>query len=315
MKKVCLDLGECNGLGDIISSTPTIMKLSKAYGTPIVVLSKMPELFKNNRYVSKSYKKSSVNMDYFIDSGYIIHNSFYNVGKKDENGIEYKHNVIDIRQFHAINLGFMLLEEEKECFYLPTFPRSIPMPERPYFVIHPVQTWGSRSWSEDEWLNLSSEIISLGYDVVAIGKESSETGFFNVQKPTYNLGDSQVIDYLNKTNISDAWYLIKDSLGIITMDSGMLHLAGTTEAYIFHLGSSINPEYRRPYRSRANHKYIYIHGKCHKFCASDMGYGVKEWGNIQGVPPLIGCLEGYTKFECHPSYQDVLTNIKRIYNV
>jgi ADP-heptose:LPS heptosyltransferase len=314
MKKICLDLGECNGLGDLLCSTPTIKKLSEAYESQIVVLSKMPELFKNNPYVINSYKKSSIDYDYFINNGYIIHNSFYNVGKRNEKGIEFKHNIIDIRQFHAINLGFTLLEDEKQCFYKPTFPSSLSISEKEYFVIHPVQSWGSRTWSEESWLKLSSEIINLGYNVIAIGKESSETGFFNVQKPTYKLDQSSIINYLNKTNISDAWYVIQNSLGIITMDSGLLHLAGTTESFIYHLGSSINPEYRKPYR-KDNNKYAYIHGKCKKFCASDMKYGVKEWGTIQGVPPLIGCLENYQSFDCHPTYEDVIETIKRINNV
>jgi hypothetical protein len=40
-----------------------------------------------------------------------------------------------------------------------------------------------------------------------------------------------------------------------------------------------------------------------------MKYGVKEWGNIQGVPPLINCLENKKTFECHPSVDDVYNQI------
>ena len=71
MKPVCLDLSECNGLGDLICATPTIKKLSEAYQEPITVVSKMPELFKMNPNVSKSYKASS------IDMGYIKENYIY----------------------------------------------------------------------------------------------------------------------------------------------------------------------------------------------------------------------------------------------
>jgi hypothetical protein len=38
-----------------------------------------------------------------------------------------------------------------------------------------------------------------------------------------------------------------------------------------------------------------------------MKYGVKEWGTIQGVPPLIGCLENKATFECHPAVDHVLS--------
>ena len=45
---------------------------------------------------------------------------------------------------------------------------------------------------------------------------------------------------------------------------------------------------------------------------SDMKYGVKEWGSINGVPPLINCLEKKPTFECHPSTEQVLNKIKEL---
>ena len=107
MKPICLNLSACNGLGDLICATPTIKKLSEAYEKKITILSPFPELFKMNPFVEGSYKTSSVDMGYFNEH-YLMHDSFYNVGKKNDRGIEYKHNRIDIRQFHAIHLGFML---------------------------------------------------------------------------------------------------------------------------------------------------------------------------------------------------------------
>jgi hypothetical protein len=40
-----------------------------------------------------------------------------------------------------------------------------------------------------------------------------------------------------------------------------------------------------------------------------MKYGVKEWGDIQGIPPLINCLENKPTFECHPSVDNVFNII------
>ena len=161
MKPVCLNLSECNGLGDLICATPAIKVLSKSYGKPITVLSKMPELFKNNPSVEKSYKYSSVDVDFFAEN-YIMHNSFYNMGKKNERGIEYKHNRIDIRQMHAINLGFQLLPSEMDCFYLPTETATLEVPPNT-IVIHPVTTWASRTWSADKWMDLTKRLNVLGY--------------------------------------------------------------------------------------------------------------------------------------------------------
>jgi len=320
MKNICLDLSECNGLGDLICATPAIKKISEAYETKVLVISKMPEVFKNNPHVEKSVKVSSIDMQYVKDN-YIVHNSFYNVGKKNERGVEYKHNTIDIRQFHAINLGFMLGNDEMECFYLPTSECSFEIPKKPYILIHPVSTWPSRTWSAENWMNLTKELNDKGYDVVSIGKDSSETGFFNVQKPVFNFEIEKGLNLMNKTTISDCWYLMQSASAFVTMDSGLLHLAGTTNVPIIHLGSSIKPEFRIPYRYGKNARthyyngklvYDYVRGGCGLECASNMKYGVETWGNIQGVQPLIGCCEKKESYECHPSVKQILDIIEII---
>ena len=301
MKRVCLNLEECNGLGDLICATPTIKKLHDAYQRNITVISKMPELFKNNPYVEKSYKASSIDMTY-IQSNYIVHNSFYLVGKKDERGVEMKHNMMDIRQFHAIHLGFMLGQDELECYYRPIEPKKNFIHEK-YAVIHPVNSWPNRTWSQDNWMNLCEELIKMGYTVVAVGKDSSETGFFNVQKPVHEMGNN-IINLMNQTSISETWHLINFAAVVITMDSGILHLAGTTSTDIVELGSPINPEFRRPRRKEGKH--IYVRGGCGLHCSSNMKYALEYWDTIDSVQPLIGCLEKKETFECHPSVAQVI---------
>jgi hypothetical protein len=310
MKTVCLDLSECNGLGDLICATPTIKKLREAYNKKIVVISKMPELFKMNPNVEKSYKADSIDRNYF-KANYIMHNSFYLVGKKDERGVEMKHNMMDIRQFHAIHLGFMLKWDEMDCYYRPTEPKKHFIHES-YVVIHPVNSWPNRTWAEDNWIKLAKELVKLGYKVVAVGKDSSETGFFNVQKPVHNMDDTNIINLMNQTSISETWHLINGAEAVITMDSGILHLAGTTEeTLIVQLGSPIEPTFRMPYRhGEQQYNQLYIEGSCDLYCCSNMKYALEYWDTIDSVQPLIGCLEKKKTFECHPSVDQVMEEIK-----
>ena len=313
MKPVCLNLSECNGLGDLISATPTIKKLSESYNQKILVLSKQPELFKNNPYVEKSYKYDSVDIEY-INTNYIVHNSFYNVGKKNDRGVEYKHNTIDIRQFHAIHLGFTLTPDEMDCFYEPTSDLKHDLKLINYVVIHPVKTWENRTWDAVKWMELTEKLNNVGIAVISLGKDSSETGFFNVQKPVFNFEIKHGLNLMNKTSISDCWHIINNAKCIVTMDSGLMHLAGTTNTNIIQLGSSINPYFRAPYRKGSqNYKYNHVSGKCKIMCCSDMKYGVKEWGDIQGVAPLIKCLENKETYECHPNVDDVFHLITTLY--
>ena len=311
MKKICLDLSECNALGDSLCSTPVIRKLYEAYNSKIVVITKHPELFTNNPYVEKVYNSSVIDLDYLNkDNNFIVHNSFYEGGRKNAQGVEYKHNRMDIRQYHAVKLGFMLTKDEMGLDYIPDEYEPIEgLPEK-YVLIHPVQNWPSRTWDAEKWMKLTSELNKKGISVVSIGKDSSEVGFFNVNKPIFNFEIEVGMNLMNKTTLSQTWHLINKSLCFITMDSGLLHLAGTTDADIIQLGSSINPEFRAPYRHGSQeYKYHYVGGGCSLFCASDMKHGVKEWGDIQGVPPLIGCLEGKKSFECHPSVEQVINKV------
>ena len=67
------------------------------------------------------------------------------------NGVCNKHNTMDIRQFHAINLGFMLTKNEMTLDY---FPNDVSLPDLPkkYVLIHPVQTWANRTWPSSNWM-------------------------------------------------------------------------------------------------------------------------------------------------------------------
>lgn len=312
MKEIFLDLSQCGALGDTLASTPTIRKMFKSYDRQITVITNYSEIFRKNKYVKKTYTPSSVNID-FIKENFIYHNSFNSVGKKDEMGVEMKHNAMDIRQFHAIKLGFMLSSNEMEYDYTPEEFEDIEgLPEK-YVLIHPVQTWPSRTWTAENWMLLADSLNERGISVVSIGKDSSETGFFNIQKPTFNFEIKNGLNLMNKTSLSQAWHIIDKSISFVTMDSGLLHLAGTTDSNIITLGSSINPEFRLPYRNGSQmYKQHYVSGGCKLNCASDMKYGVREWGNIQGVPPLIGCLEKKPTFECHPNVHSVLHEIENI---
>jgi hypothetical protein len=311
-KDIFLDLSESKGLGDTLCSTPVIRKLFECYEKKINIISNYPVLFKHNPYINKNYSSGSINLD-FVKTNHIYHSSFYNIGKKNEFGVEYKYNTIDIRQYHAIMLGFTLQDNEMELDYFPEQYKSIDnLPEK-YVLIHPVQTWSTRTWDAEKWMELTKLLNEQNIHVVSTGKDSSETGFFNVQKPVFNFEIPLGLNLMNKADIPQTWHLINNSMCFITMDSGLLHLAGTTDTEIIQLGSSINYKLRAPFRNGSqDYKYHYSGGGCNIFCGSNMKYGVKEWGNIQGVPPLVKCLEDKKTFECHPSVEQVFNKIMEI---
>jgi len=307
MKNVCIDVLGCRALGDTLAVTPTLRKLYQTYGKKISIATHHPELFKNNPYVDNVF----VDINNFILNEYETFISF-NVGYHP-NGVCYKHNAMDIRQFHAVNLGFMLTKDEMSMDYFPDEIEPIEnLPEK-YVLIHPVQNWNSRTWDAKKWQMLTKILNEKGIAVVSVGKDSSELGGSNVDKPVFNFNIDLGLNLMNKTSLSQTWHLINKSMCFITMDSGLLHLAGTTDVEIIQLGSSINPEFRSPIRNGSqDYKYHYVLGGCGLHCASDMKYGVREWGTIQGIPSLVDCLENKPTFECHPSLIQVYNKILEI---
>ena len=133
-------------LGDQICATPTIRKLSEIYSSKVAVISHNPELVRNLPYVSECYNINEVNVEE-LSLQYDVHKTFHLLGKTDSLGIEFKHAICDIRQFHAKDLGFMLKEDEMYCDYIPTNGQecisSFDLPQE-YVVLHPVKSWGSR---------------------------------------------------------------------------------------------------------------------------------------------------------------------------
>ena len=307
MKNICIDVLGCRALGDTLAVTPTLRKLYNSYGKKISVATHQPEIFKNNPYVDNIFNEITDD----IKNDYEVFESF-NIGYHP-NGICYKHNAMDIRQFHAVNLGFMLTKDEMSMDYFPDEVESIEgLPEK-YVLIHPVQNWNSRTWDAKKWQMLTKLLNERGIAVISVGKDSSELGGSNVDKPVFNFNIDIGLNLMNQTTLSQTWWLINGAMCFITMDSGLLHLAGTTDSEIIQLGSSIHPQFRAPYRkNNQGYKYHYVLGGCGLHCASDMKYGVREWESIQGIPSLVNCLERKETFECHPTIFAVYNKVLEI---
>jgi ADP-heptose:LPS heptosyltransferase len=306
MKDICLDITGCRALGDTLCATPTIRKLYKSYDKKISVITNIPELFQNNPYVENVFD-GSVDREPLKEI-YDIYETF-DIAYKP-NGVVNKHNAMDIRQFHAVSLGFMLNKEEMSLDYIPTNECLIPDLPNKYVLIHTVQNWNSRTWSLNNWKLLTKLLNEKGISIISVGKDASELGGSNVDKPVFDFEIENGLNLVNKTTLDETWHLIQNSICFVTMDSGLLHLAGTTDAEIIQLGSSINPEFRSPYRhSSQEYKYHYVRGGCGLNCASDVRYGVREWNSIHGIPSLVDCLEHKPTFECHPSVIQVYNKI------
>jgi autotransporter strand-loop-strand O-heptosyltransferase len=334
-------------IGDCICATPTVRKISEVYNTKVVVFSHYPEIFENLPYVSESLDvKDYITLDKSeaLRSKYDLHYSFWRMGRKvslsDDRGIEMKHAIMDIRQYHAIDNGFMLKTSELHCDFVPRESEELPLPEK-FVCLHPFKNWSSRTWSEKNWNILIKNLSELNIPVVIIGKDGVDSNLLKYLKEgvtgktdervfdelakkqsiSNSLETFGIYDYTNKTSLSQAWNILNRANCVVTMDSGILHLAGTTDTHIVQLGSSIDPEYRAPYRKGSQkYKYSYLGGTCKIFCASNMKYSLRDWEHgynggtpLQSVTLIDTCLENKPTFECHPQSDRVFEEIKKLW--
>ena len=293
-------------LGDAICAIPTINKLSQMYGRPITVFNNWDEIFKDHPSVFE-VKRFSEN-----SNGYKCHETCIFDGHK-------KHNAIDIRQFHAWDIGISLTGDEMSCDLYCEKVKEIGYND--YVIIHPSITWESRTWSENNWQELTDRLVNLGLKVIIVGNDNDQrelkhyynsdgsSAYKEVFKNMYDIKGG--IDLINKTTISELrWMMDNKALCVVTMDSGILHVAGTTDCNIIQLGSSFNNKLRAPWRNgRQDYKYNYIKGGCDIACGSNLKYGLKEHGHIHGIPLLRNCQEEYKEFLCHPNVESIVSNI------
>ena len=296
-------------LGDTLAAIPTLRKLVLAYESPLTVFTSKPFLFENHPLV-----KEALPLDHSTD-GYKIYTTFsplvgknYNLNGQD---VEFRYSNHDFRQFHATSLGFSLTPDEMEIdIYIE---KSRPLNLGKYVIIHPTHTWATRTWDQKQWQGLVDLLNKDNIPVVAISRDSSEVGFYNTQKPVMDINIELGVNLLNDPDNDPAelrWMMQNEASIVVTMDSGILHLAGTTDVRILQLGSSIHPKLRAPWRHGSQSwRYDYVKGSCNEFCSSNMKYNIKEWGSIMGVPPQVKCLDNRPTFECHPNFEQVYNKI------
>ena len=304
-------------LGDTIAAIPTLRKISEAHDNkPITVFTSKPFLFEGHPLVD-----IALPLDQIDREEYFVHRTFMPlVGKShdlDGESIEFRYSNMDFRQFHAVSLGFTLKGSEMEIDLYIERERELPVKD--YVIIHPTHTWPTRTWEQAKWQELIDRLNERGIPVVAIGRDSSEVGHFNTDKPVMPINIKLGVNLLNDPNNDPAelrWMMNHRAKAVVTMDSGILHIAGTTDVNIIQLGSSIDNKLRAPYRNGSqDYKYNFVAGGCGIFCSSNQKYNIKAHGSIQGVPPQVRCLEGKPTFECQPTVDQVFEATAKLYDV
>lgn len=314
----------CKTLGDTICATPSLRKMFFVYGKKInvVVPDETKRIWINNPYIEKLYNFEEFNekfknkdWNHLVNNEIEYYQTYVLPGQKNQFGIERKFQHVDLRQIHANDLGFQLFDDELECDFFPNKRSNLLKLPKDYIVIHPSTNWPNRTWNHENWQSLIDFLTRNNIFTVVTGKTTIQQEVESItEKRIKKFNNLYGLDLSDQLDLSDTWHLLNNAKLFITLDSGLLHLAGTTDTFIIQLGSAKDPRFSSPYRKGTrNYKYLYIKGKCDLFCTNNMKYGVREWGTMNNVPPLTGCLENKPTFECHSSVEDVTRTIEYLF--
>ena len=144
-----------------------------------------------------------------------------------------------------------------------------------YIVFCPDAEYGSaKRWPTDKWLNLARE-LSIRYRVIIVGLDISISDEFRT------LESDKIINLIGKTNLVEVMEIISSSEGVISNDSGLMHVSASLDRKIIALYGSSSPTYTPPLISKEKRDIIYKNLDCspcfkrvcplgHKKCLTDI---------------------------------------------
>lgn len=116
-------------------------------------------------------------------------------------------------------------------------------------IAHPAVTWRNRTWPREYWEKLLKGITDAGKRVVVVGSGSD-----------FHLSGQDIFDFIGKFTPHQIAALMSRASCFVGNDSGILHVAGTTDVPIVGIFTSAKGEYRIPWRNGTyGHSCVVIH--------------------------------------------------------
>jgi heptosyltransferase-2 len=120
-----------------------------------------------------------------------------------------------------------------------------------YIVFCPDAEYGpAKRWPTNKWLDLANEISEL-YNVIIVGLDISISDEFR------HLESDKIINLIGKTNLVEVMEIIALSEGVISNDSGLMHVSASLDKKIIALYGSSSPSYTPPLISKEKRDIIY----------------------------------------------------------
>ena len=134
-----------------------------------------------------------------------------------------------------------------------------------------------RKWSKEIVDEIASDIISRGLTPVYIGKVDNDPVWKDSPFVESFKDIPEGIDLRNKTTIAEIASICRKAKAIVGVDSGPIHIAGTTEIPIVCGYTSVAPKHRIPLRTKGMIISVIPKIDC-QFCQSDTNMNYHDYG-------------------------------------
>ena len=236
--------------GDVLMATPVIRELKKRYpNIDIWVSTITPDAVKDNPYVSNVVNniqslKQVTDVIYDLDLAYENNPKIHVTDAYAK--VVFGHFLSDKR----IDLVSNQLDFESAFQYIHG---AVNFERDKVIVLHMATSWPNRTWPKQYWSSLVKNLSTRGYKVLIVGRGGDMKADMI----------SGVINLVDRLSIRQVREIIKKSHVFVGMDSGLFHIAQSTETPTIGLFTVANPEFRL---SRMSDTYCMVPSIACRFC-------------------------------------------------
>lgn len=234
LPKKVIGINRRGAMGDCIMTTGIIEALKRRNPSSEILVSTLCKYaYENNPNVNKIYKNKelmSKRCDMFYDLDMI-----YEITPIKPVWVSYADHVFGKNDYniHEIIPRLYDGQDDRINMLCKIKNNNIPLGDK-YIVIHPAKSWSSRTISKEIWDQVIDYLLTKGYNILNIGQGADIVP--TIKENVYNLGSQLTLHEIRE--------LIKNAEMFITVDSGILHIAQTTNTNIIGIFSVARPSNR-----------------------------------------------------------------------
>jgi len=137
---------------------------------------------------------------------------------------------------------------------VPPVPRDGLIPDGRYVVLAPGAAYGSaKQWPVSQWAILAALLADEGWQIVLVGSAGDRATCAAVRRLVPHSQQARVMDLTGETSLADLTAVLASADGVVSNDSGAMHLAAATGARVVAVFGATDETRTAPVRASLDH--------------------------------------------------------------